>query len=304
MATATTNAAQHVEFTRVVPARADAVWSRIVDPAWLCEWFCERAEVEERVGGVYRFWGRHTPLMATRGEATQRITRLEPGRVIAFAWPWGGTDSEVVIELVNGPAGAGAATGATRVSVRHSLLQGTVGGYSRDTSKFFVGDFWTVALGNLKEHVRHGRAALRPDFAATGPNVRVSIEIDAPVERVWNALVDPKVRDKWLSSGGLCEARVGGAYSYGWVFDGEHCGPKRVLEIDPPRRLVHDWFHAKESPGRTEWTLEAMGAERTRVTVTQVDVAAGRDFAGYTGGWAKFAVGLRELMEESDGETE
>lgn len=286
---------QHVEFTKVLPAATSEIWARLVDPARLREWFCEQAEVEPRVNGAYRFWGRHTPLMPRARDATQRITRFDADRALRFAWAWGGTDSEVLIELT--PEGEAAAAPRTSVWVRHSLIEGTVGGYSRDTSRFFVGDFWTIALGNLREHVKRGAAALRPDFAAQGPNVRVSIEIDAAPERVWNALVDPAVRDKWLSSGGVCEARKGGAYTYGWVFDGEHCGPKTILEIDPPRRLVHDWFHAKEAPGRTEWVLEPLAGGRTRVTVTQVGVNGDRDVAGYTGGWSKFALGLRELLE-------
>jgi uncharacterized protein YndB with AHSA1/START domain len=283
--------AQTVEFTRVLPAPPAAVWERLTDPAHLREWFAEHAQVDPRHGGAFRFWGKHTAFVPDSRAAAQTITRLDPPSALSFVWPWGGARTEVRIELTpDGDTG-------TRLHVVHALLDGAVAGFSPAESRFFIEDFWGVALGNLREHLRSGRPALRPDFSIPGSTARVSIEIDAPRERVWRALTTPGEMDRWLSKAAVADLRPGGAYTYGWEFDGEACGPTRILELDPPRRLVHDWQYQAHGASRTEWTLDALTPTRTRVTIAQIGVKSDRDHTGYTGGWAKFAVALRELLE-------
>lgn len=97
----TPRSVQHVEVARVVGATPEAVFDRLVNPTHLREWFCEHAEVEPRVNGAYRFWGRYTPLVPGPSAATQRITRLDWGRALRYSWPWAGTDTEVLIELTD-----------------------------------------------------------------------------------------------------------------------------------------------------------------------------------------------------------
>jgi len=297
---------QHVEFRRVLRASAAEVFACLTEADRLRAWFAEHVEVEARVNGAYRFWGRHTPFVATRERADQRLTRFEAGRALRYSWAWAGAETEVLIEIgcadVAG-GGAGVSRGApvggagTRLWVRHSLMDGTLGGYPRGESKFFVEDFWGVSLGNLRAYLNDGRAALRPDFSEPGETASVSIEIEAPIERVWRALTDPAEMDKWLSTSAVSEVRVGGAYSYGWKFDGVECGPRRILEVEPPTRLVHDWAFTPGSPTRTEWRLEAVSTGRTRVTIRQMGITKARDHTGDTGGWAKFALALKELVE-------
>ena len=282
---------QHIEFTKALDAAPRTVFDQLIDEQHLRAWLAEHAQVEPRLEGAYRFWGRHTPLMPAASDAAQRITHLELGRTLGFSWPWGGTDSDVRIELHATPRGAD-------LRLRHTLVQGTVAGFSRTESRLFVQDHWDVALANLRSYLRVGAPAIRPDYTrGPGDVARVSIEIDAPIDRVWRALTDPREMDKWLSTTAAADIRPGGAYSYGWAFDGTPCGPTRILEADPPRRLVHDWVYQAESPTRTEWTLEPLSPTRTRVTIEQIGIRTARDHTGYTGGWAKFASALKELME-------
>ena len=291
---------QHIEFTRHLDAAPEAAFDRLTNPAHLRAWFAEHVEIEPRVGGAYRFWGRHTPLVPTPSDAAQRLTRFDPGHALRYEWYWGGNDTEVLIEL-SSDANAAASAARTKLWLRHTLIDGTVAGYSRTESDFFSQDFWCVALANLREHLRSGKPAIRPDFADPSDTARVSIEIDAPRERVWHALTDAREMDKWLSKTGVAEPLVGGAYSYGWNFDGCTCGPTKILEMEPPHRLVHDWFYepdgARGGASRTEWVLDALSPTRTRVTITQFAITSPRNHTGYTGGWAKFAVALKDLVE-------
>src|SRR5690606_4388227 len=67
----------------------------LIDSGELEQWFAEHAEVEPRVGGAYRFWGRHTYGTPARAEATQTIKHYEPGKMVGFSWRLHGSDSVV-----------------------------------------------------------------------------------------------------------------------------------------------------------------------------------------------------------------
>src|SRR5207247_9214148 len=76
-----------------------------------------------------------------------------------------------------------------------------------------------------------------------------------------------------------------------------------ILEIDPPRRLVHT-FHvvhepeaAAEAPSRIEFEITPIG-DRCRLTVTHT--GRGPATIEYTsGGWETIFGGLKELLESS-----
>ena len=50
---------RHTRVWTIKASPAD-VFRALMDPGELTQWFAEGAQVEPHVGGVYRFWGRHT----------------------------------------------------------------------------------------------------------------------------------------------------------------------------------------------------------------------------------------------------
>jgi hypothetical protein len=54
------NAAWTHDYTLVIPAPAARLFQALTTSGDLERWFAERARVEPRVGGAFRFWGRHT----------------------------------------------------------------------------------------------------------------------------------------------------------------------------------------------------------------------------------------------------
>lgn len=97
-----------------------------------------------------------------------------------------------------------------------------------------------------------------------------SIDIKAPIERVWReitqqnekqrAMFDTMLEAQLVPGGELRYRSVDGKHTYIW---GD------VLESDPPRRLVHTFAFANmdEAPTVVTWELEQRG-EMCRVTVT------------------------------------
>jgi uncharacterized protein YndB with AHSA1/START domain len=275
------------ELPGVDPERA---WAALTEAEALCAWFAEHAEVELREGGRYAFWGRFTPWTGAAPDGDPRVLAVGPGRTLRFTWAWRGVPGEVTLGVRSGPGGA---VFDVRHEVRGALLP------DEEETRWAVLDFWTLAAGNLREYLRRGRAALRPDFTRGGPDVELSIEVDAPPERVFAELVEPAGLEGWIAEKAHVDlaARV---YSYGWTQSSGGarvpCGPTRVVEVAPGRRLVTDWVHAGEPESRVEWTLAPLDdGRRTRVTLVHRRPAgdAGRR-PDYAQGWAAYLVRLAE----------
>ena len=139
------------------------------------------------------------------------------------------------------------------------------------------------------------------------PEIRLSIIIDAPPERVFKALLDPAALNTWIAAAAEVEPHVGGRYSYGWRYqhggvdvDG---GPTRILELVPNERLVTDWpdwrGDPSKPPTRVAWLLEPVSG-KTRVTVVHGEFPRTVDISDYPFGWTGFLNQLKDLVERRE----
>jgi uncharacterized protein YndB with AHSA1/START domain len=144
------------------------------------------------------------------------------------------------------------------------------------------------------------------------------IEVGAPPERVFAALIDPQQLTQWWGGEGRCnkrlwqiDARVGGQWrsesydptgkvSINGISDFNVSG--EILEYDPPRLLAYTWIANWHSqPSRTtlvRWRLTPMG-QGTRVEITHSGLAdepvARKD---YSGGWGGVVGNLKKFVEK------
>jgi len=144
------------------------------------------------------------------------------------------------------------------------------------------------------------------------------VEIAAPPERIFQALIDPAQAKQWGSSpsftmkiwemdarpGGkwrfLCKDNSGKPNAYG-VNEFDHTG--EILEIDPPRLLVYTWlanFHddpKRKTVVRWELTPTPIG---TRLKVTHSGLAKEhRARKDYAGGWPGLLQAIKAFAEKS-----
>src|SRR5687768_6435151 len=91
----TTTAAWTHRHTCTLPASPARVFAALTTRQELCRWFAEDVAVDLRDGGAFAFWGRYTYGVPSAADARQRITQVEPDRLLAFRWPFDGVDSEV-----------------------------------------------------------------------------------------------------------------------------------------------------------------------------------------------------------------
>ena len=138
----------------------------------------------------------------------------------------------------------------------------------------------------------------------TAPENVYEVEIATTPERLWKAITDPSDTEQyWYGAQSISDWKVGSRWvsqsAEGEVFlDGE------ILEIDPPRRLVHT-FHvvheptaAAEAASRIEWQITPIG-DRCRLTV--IHTGRGPASVEYTsGGWETILGGMKEMLETGE----
>ena len=127
-----------------------------------------------------------------------------------------------------------------------------------------------------------------------------SVEIRAPVEAVWKEITRRDAPQRALFDTVLVtDLRPGSPYRYSTPDRKRTFIVGRILEIDPPRRLVTTFGFARDRTdyGRATWTLEATPAG-TRVTLVHEDLdtgtSAGRRIAST---WDGILRDLRSLLE-------
>ena len=192
-------AVRYLGFKRIGADR-ERVFAALSDPRELTRWFAEHAQVSLEPGAPFRFWGRHTPFVPRAADADQVLWRLVPGKVLAFTWTWLKSPGAVWLELADDRAGGGCA-----VLVVHDLFNDQTG-FGTDTP-CALSDLWDVGLANLREYVERGSPALRPDFTPKDQGVEMSIIVNAPPSRVFDALTTPELMNKWLAVAAEVEPR-------------------------------------------------------------------------------------------------
>lgn len=134
--------------------------------------------------------------------------------------------------------------------------------------------------------------------------VEGSVEIDAPVERVWRALTEAAELERWFPLEARVEPGEGGSIWMSWK--NEYAGESEILAWDPPRLLRTAWhWHAEGAPQLTEYRLEARGGvTRLRVVTSgfPADSAWDEWVEGTRRGWRFELRSLRHYLERHAGE--
>jgi uncharacterized protein YndB with AHSA1/START domain/DNA-binding transcriptional ArsR family regulator len=152
---------------------------------------------------------------------------------------------------------------------------------------------WTAALSGLKHELEKTMEKVFEIYIRTTP------------ERLWEAIVDPEIRAKYNFGAGVTSdwkpgsrLEMGAPKAEGLLGEGE------VLEVDPPRRLVHTMLalfseEAKnEGTTRVTWEIEPVG-DSCRLLLTHDQMREGANSQIY-GGWPMILSGLKTWLETGE----
>ncbi len=122
--------------------------------------------------------------------------------------------------------------------------------------------------------------------------------LPVPIDRVWHALTDPGMIERWLMKPEDYEARVGTRFTLRWTSRTDCRGEVEceVLELSPPHRMVWSWRGA-DDPTTTRLAIDLEAHEEgTRLTLRHTGESNEPTVRGVTGGWTDKLGALVELL--------
>ena len=131
------------------------------------------------------------------------------------------------------------------------------------------------------------------------------IYIKTTPERLWEAITDPELRQKYNFGVGVqSDWTPGSSYESVHPGAGISIAAGENLEVDAPRRLVQS-FNAlwsddvkAEGTSRVTWEIEPVG-DSCRLTVIHDELREGANGEVY-GGWPQILSGLKTLLETGE----
>src|SRR6202167_391858 len=153
---------------------------------------------------------------------------------------------------------------------------------------------WVATLSGLKEKLESPMEKIFEIYIRTTP------------ERLWEAIIDPDIRAKYNFGAAMVvpELKPGARFEMTAPKAGAVLGEGEILEVDPPRRLVHTMVayfseEAKaEGTSRVTWEIEPVG-DSCHLTLTHDQLREGANAQLY-GGWPMILSGLKTWLESGE----
>lgn len=125
--------------------------------------------------------------------------------------------------------------------------------------------------------------------------IRQKYTIKAPVEKVWQALVDPKIIAKWGGGPAKMDDKVGTNFK---LWGGDIHGQN--LKVVKNKELTQDWISGDwEKPSRLTFKLSAV-KDGTQVDLLQTEVPD-EEYADIADGWKEYYLGPIKAYLENKG---
>ena len=144
---------------------------------------------------------------------------------------------------------------------------------------------------------------MQEETQGTLPDIRHTIDINAPIQKVWKAVSTAEGIATWLMPNDF-QQKIGHEFTLETPFGRVPC---KVLELDPPNRLSFAWddfgwrvsFELKELEGKTQFTLVHAGWGKPDDIIPRVSEKQSVIHARMDEGWGHMTRGLRDKLSEA-----
>ena len=121
--------------------------------------------------------------------------------------------------------------------------------------------------------------------------------IRATPEQVWHALTDAELTARFWGHSNVSDWQVGSTWEHRRT-DGSGIADVvgKVLESEPPRRLVMTFGGPAEDPSQVRFDIEPYG-EIVRLTVTHENLTEPGAYEAVSAGWPAVLANLKSLLE-------
>ena len=131
--------------------------------------------------------------------------------------------------------------------------------------------------------------------------------ISTTPQRIWDAILRPEFTREYWGHENLSDWKPGSSWEHREPHGGKLNIVGKVLEVDPPRRLVLSWAataQAKDpsSYSRVTFQIEPMEGDMVRLTVTHDGLAPDSDMKRMVGnGWPRVLSSMKSYLETGKG---
>jgi uncharacterized protein YndB with AHSA1/START domain len=273
---------QQIKQRTFIAAPPEKVYDTITSADGWDAFFTTGMVLDAKPGGECSFtWANWGPDKYTL-KAPGKVVELQRPSLFVFQWGPEGKETTIRFEL--------------EIAEHGTIVTVTESGYQDSPESMAMmlecASGWGEAVTLLKFYLEHGivydSAAKTKTPALPLPNdiyhVSKDVYIDAPVERVFEAVTSADQWDNYFTTGMELEPKPGGVCNFRW----KHFGPNlhtseslgKVLEIDPPHRFVFEWgypdrvstarFELESKGAGTVLTLFEDGYEKTRAGLQSI----------------------------------
>jgi uncharacterized protein YndB with AHSA1/START domain len=152
---------------------------------------------------------------------------------------------------------------------------------------------WVAGLSDLKKGLEQTMEKVFEIYIRTTP------------ERLWEAITDPEIRAKYnFGASAVSDWKPGSRVELAAPKSAGLLGEGEILEVDPPRRLVHTmralWSDdvRNEGTSRVTWEIEPV-MDSCRLVLTHDQLREGANDQLY-GGWPMILSGLKTWLETGE----
>ncbi len=124
--------------------------------------------------------------------------------------------------------------------------------------------------------------------------IKQSYVINAPLEHVWNAFVDPKIIKQWSGGPAKMSEEEGKVFQ---LWGGDIHGTN--LTVNKPNKLVQEWYSADAPGHKTKVTFTfSQKAEKTHVELFH-ELVKEENYDDLAAGWKDYYMEpLKKLVED------